>query len=178
MAQSRSTDKKFGRLPTNRLRWCRISPIRPSSPSRTRVCSTSCAKFARAADGHLGRTAALIFRRCRAEVDSVFAGAVLDNAVPICDAKFGTLYLCEGGGFSRRGHAQRASGLCGCTGRDRPSAAGYPPRHAAKTKQGRPSRLDVAKLPRAMSEGDPICHLRGWTWQLSDRDQRSDAEGR
>src|SRR6202049_799439 len=25
--------------------------------------------------------------------------AMLDNAVRICDAKFGTLYLCEGGGF-------------------------------------------------------------------------------
>ena len=36
--------KRCGRSPTSRSSWCRISPTRPSSPSRTRGCSTSCAK--------------------------------------------------------------------------------------------------------------------------------------
>ena len=39
---SASTARKFGRSPTSRSSWCRISPPRPSSPSRTRGCSTNC----------------------------------------------------------------------------------------------------------------------------------------
>ena len=35
------TAKKFGPSPTNRLHWCRTSPLKPSSPSRTRGCSTN-----------------------------------------------------------------------------------------------------------------------------------------
>ena len=35
--------QEVGRSPTSRSSWCRISPPRPSSPSRTRDCSTSCA---------------------------------------------------------------------------------------------------------------------------------------
>ena len=38
-----STARRCGRSPTSRSSWCRTSPSRPSSPSRTRACSTSCA---------------------------------------------------------------------------------------------------------------------------------------
>src|SRR5262249_29187443 len=37
------TDKWFGPSPTSRSSWGRPSPARPSSPSRTRACSTNCA---------------------------------------------------------------------------------------------------------------------------------------
>ena len=42
-ALSSSTARKCVRSATSRLSWCRTSPPRPSSPSRTRGCSTSCA---------------------------------------------------------------------------------------------------------------------------------------
>ena len=38
--------------PTSRSRWCRTSPPRPSSPSRTRGCSMNCERIAAAADSH------------------------------------------------------------------------------------------------------------------------------
>ena len=37
-----STARKSAHSPTSRSRWCRISPRKPSSPSRTRACSTNC----------------------------------------------------------------------------------------------------------------------------------------
>ena len=40
---SSSTARRCGRSPTSRSSWCRTSPPRPSSPSRTRGCSTNCA---------------------------------------------------------------------------------------------------------------------------------------
>ena len=42
-ARSSSTARRCGPSPTSRSSWCRTSPRRPSSPSRTRGCSTSCA---------------------------------------------------------------------------------------------------------------------------------------
>ena len=39
-----STARRCGRSPTSRSSWSRTSPTRPSSPSRTRGCSTSCAR--------------------------------------------------------------------------------------------------------------------------------------
>ena len=42
-APSSSTARRCARSPTSRSSWCRTSPPRPSSPSRTRGCSTSCA---------------------------------------------------------------------------------------------------------------------------------------
>ena len=39
----RSTARRFAPSPINRSSWCRISPRRPSSLSRTPACSTSCA---------------------------------------------------------------------------------------------------------------------------------------
>ena len=40
---SSSTARRYDRLPTSRSSWSRTSPPRPSSPSRTPACSTSCA---------------------------------------------------------------------------------------------------------------------------------------
>ena len=54
-------ERLYSRLPTSRSSWSRISPPRPSSPSRTRDCSTSCAsgpmicRIAAAADRHRRR---------------------------------------------------------------------------------------------------------------------------
>ena len=42
-APSSSTARRSAPSPTSRSSWCRTSPRRPSSPSRTRGCSTSCA---------------------------------------------------------------------------------------------------------------------------------------
>ena len=41
-ASSSSIGRRSARSPTNRSNWSRTSPRRPSSPSRTRDCSTSC----------------------------------------------------------------------------------------------------------------------------------------
>ena len=43
-AQSPSIARRSARSPTSRSSWCRISPPRPSSPSRTRGCSTNCGR--------------------------------------------------------------------------------------------------------------------------------------
>jgi GAF domain-containing protein len=43
VAHSVSSVRRFGRSPTSRSSWSRTSPRRPSSPSRTPACSTSCA---------------------------------------------------------------------------------------------------------------------------------------
>src|SRR5262245_60129261 len=42
-ARLQSTARRCARSPTSKSNWCRTSPRRPSSPSRTRGCSTSCA---------------------------------------------------------------------------------------------------------------------------------------
>ena len=42
-ARSPSIGRRSGHSPTSRSSWSRTSPRRPSSPSRTRACSTSCA---------------------------------------------------------------------------------------------------------------------------------------
>ena len=41
---SASTARRYDHSPTSRSSWSRTSPRRPSSPSRTRACSTSCAR--------------------------------------------------------------------------------------------------------------------------------------
>ena len=75
----------------------RTSPRRRSSPSRTRGCSASCAKSLGAADGDVGgaqghlqfdrRAAAGVRARC------------WRTRRELCDANFGTLWLCEGDAF-------------------------------------------------------------------------------
>ena len=90
------TARKFVPLPTNRSRWSLASPARPSSPSRTRGCSMSCVnrwQQQTATSEVLG-----IISSSPGELKPVFQ-ALLENAVRICDAKFGVLFLSEGDAF-------------------------------------------------------------------------------
>ena len=87
------------------------------------------------------------------ELESVFA-AILDNAVRICDAKFGTLYLCDGGGFRAVAMHNAPPAYA-----DARAAIVRPPPdsslgRAAKTKQVA-QVADVTKLPSYV-EGDPF----------------------
>jgi GAF domain-containing protein len=80
--------------------------------------------------------------------------AMLDNAVRICDAKFGTLYLCEGGGFRAVAMHNAPPAYA-----DARTAIVRPPPdsslgRAAKTKQVA-QVADVTKLPSYV-EGDPF----------------------
>ena len=125
-AQGRRTGRRHrhlprrscARSPTSRSSWCRTSPRRPSSPSRTRGCSTNCAR-----DSLEQQTAtAEVLERHQfsspGELEPVF-DAMLENATRICDAKFGNLFLFEGDelrcaamhsappALCRRGSAQR-----------------------------------------------------------------------
>ena len=87
------------------------------------------------------------------ELVSVFA-TILDNAVRICDAKFGTLYLCEGDGFRAVAMHNAPPAYA-----DARAAIVRPPLdsslgRAAKTKQVA-QVADVTKL-RSYVEGDPF----------------------
>ena len=75
---------------------CRISPARPSSPSRIPACSTNCAKrFPR-------QTATAdvlkVISSSPGELAPVFE-TMLSNATRICDAQFGNLHLYQNGAF-------------------------------------------------------------------------------
>ncbi|MEA3070194.1 MAG: hypothetical protein QOD29_1640, partial [Alphaproteobacteria bacterium] len=87
------------------------------------------------------------------ELEPVFA-AILDNAVRICDAKFGTLYLCEGGGFRAVAMHNPPPAFA-----DARTALVHPPPdsslgRAAKTKQAA-QVADLTKL-QGYVEGDPF----------------------
>ena len=48
------------------------------------------------------------------ELEPVFK-ALLENAIRICGAEFGIIFLATESGFQRRGHARRAAGYAECT---------------------------------------------------------------
>ena len=74
---------------------------RPSSHRhRERAAAQrTAAQIAGAADSDVGGAAG--YRSSPGDLEPVFA-TMLENATRICEAKFGNLYLYEGGGFSRR----------------------------------------------------------------------------
>ena len=81
----------------------RTSPRRPSSPSRTRGCSTSSASAPNDLSESLQQQTATsevlgVISKSPGELKPVFQ-AMLENAVRICNAKFGVLALSEGDAF-------------------------------------------------------------------------------
>ena len=142
-APSSSTARRCGRSPTSRSSWCRTSPRRPSSPSRTRGCSTSCASAPTISPNRWSSRPRP--PRCSrssparpANLQPVF-DAMLANATRICEAKFGILFAAATAThFSSVAAARRAAGACRM-------------RSAARTASGRPpdSTLDRAHADQA-----------------------------
>src|SRR5262249_48515922 len=85
-------------LLTSRLRSCRVSPPRRSSPLKTRGCLVSCARpwNAKPPPQRCSRSSPVLLGS-----SSRFFSKMLENAARICEAKFGTLVLSEGGGKFR-----------------------------------------------------------------------------
>ena len=83
-------------LPRNRSRSCRISPLKPSSPSRTRGCSTS---LRSQLEQQTATSEVLqVISWSPGELERVFT-AMLANATRICEAQFGNFMLREGSTF-------------------------------------------------------------------------------
>ena len=98
-----STAQSYGPSPTNRSNCFRTSPRKPSSLSRTRDCSMSCASermtFPKSLEQQTATSEVLkVISSSPGELDLVF-NALLANATRICEATFGGLFLREGALF-------------------------------------------------------------------------------
>ena len=85
------------------------SPPRPSSPSRTRGCSTNCAN--RWSSRRRPPRCCNVIASSPGELEPVF-DAMLENAVRICDAGFGTLFRFDGKLFHSVASFGTPSGTC------------------------------------------------------------------
>ena len=95
--------KKCAHSPTSRSSWSTTSPIKPSSPSRIRGCSSELRQRTDDLTELLEQQTATsevlkVISSSPGELEPVF-NAMLANATRICEAKFGVLYLREGGAF-------------------------------------------------------------------------------
>ena len=149
--RSPCTARKFVPLPTSRSRWSRTSPLKPSSPSRTRGCSTNCGN--RWSSRRRRRRCCKSSQAHPAILSTVFA-TMLENATRICEAKFGALYLSEGDGF-------RATAMHNAPPAYEEARAGvlHPPPstslwRAANTKQA--VQIADVRLERGYIERDPF----------------------
>ena len=87
------TARRFGPSPTSRSSWCRTSPPRPSSPSRTRGCSTSCANRC---SGRLPPRKCSGSSPLRPVNSRRYSTPCWRTPRVFASAKFGTLWLIEG----------------------------------------------------------------------------------
>ena len=95
--RSASTARRSDPSPTNKWRWYKISPTRPSSPSRTRGCSASCGN--RWSSRRATSQVLSVISSSPGALEPVFQ-SMLENATRICEAKIGILFRYADGAYT------------------------------------------------------------------------------